>query len=845
MPIKIFCGGLPAVAALLILLPGVASVQAADGATTLAPVTVVAAPVDEAQDLPLTGKSTLTAEQIKALPARNGSLNELLTVMPGVQAGEMSNTSLQGGEILPPNLSISGGRFYDNNFMIDGIGNNNLLDPAGNDPEAINDLPGHPQSLFLAPDLIHEITVYRSNIPVEFGGFTGGVVDADTRRPSTEFGGKIDLRTTRSSWTRFHLADEHESRYSSSVSRQPRFGKYDGGVSFDIPVTDNSGFLVAYRQIHSKIPLVHLGEEKDQKRELENIFLKYSNDVSSRTSLDLSFFQSPYSEQRFREASSGSEIKNSWHTLEKDNYRMTSSVSHEADFAVFEIKGGFQKIDEQRNAPTNYFNWRMPPKDVAWENQWSKNWGTKDSSKEGGPGDIRSSQEDTSLTFKAEVSPLETGPLEHNIIFGYGFERQVASFEREEESSIFTVIYQDNGKIKTGIDSSIICSGDIACVDNEQFAETKVTREPDSVNETINMHYLFVQDEIIYKRLSIRPGLRYSNNNYMQINDIDKRLAASVDVFGNGNTVLIGGVNRYYGKHLLAYKLSEAKKPLKTYKRNKDKITNEPTGWVFVPQVQSIKKHSDLETPYSDEITVGLNQSILGGKLNLSFVDRNSEKEFSSEYYQIKEDNSNLKNTVTIPNNNGSTRHKEYVLEYDNSFKNHEFSVNYTNQKTFTTNNDYYGRRYGDLPDTVELCVDEDQRLINCDDIPRQDYNRKDTINFIYKVNFPYGFTFTNHTKYRSGYVEQERRILTSDEKIEAGIPNENRVYLFEEDKQPESWIFNWKLDWRRNLYRSQGIRLSLEVNNVFNQKVPAGAAEEIQTYELGRQFWAGMEYYF
>ena len=58
----------------------------------------------------VSGKSILDKNLLSSLPTGNGTVEELVVLMPGVQASDDSNTSFQGGEILPPLLSISGGR---------------------------------------------------------------------------------------------------------------------------------------------------------------------------------------------------------------------------------------------------------------------------------------------------------------------------------------------------------------------------------------------------------------------------------------------------------------------------------------------------------------------------------------------------------------------------------------------------------------------------------------------------------------------------------------------------------------------------------------------------------------
>ena len=108
-------------------------------ATTLEPVTVIGQAVD-----PLTVSNSLNRTTLKALPAQNGSLNEVLSVLPGIQYSEAHRTSDNAGEIIPPSLSISGGRFYENNFIIDGVSNNSLLDPSSSNIDSTKDTPGHP-----------------------------------------------------------------------------------------------------------------------------------------------------------------------------------------------------------------------------------------------------------------------------------------------------------------------------------------------------------------------------------------------------------------------------------------------------------------------------------------------------------------------------------------------------------------------------------------------------------------------------------------------------------------------------------------------------------------------------
>ncbi|WP_432823829.1 TonB-dependent receptor plug domain-containing protein [Trichloromonas sp.] len=783
----------------------------------LEPVTVVGA-AEERE----TGKSTLSEAQIKALPQGNGSINELLTTLPSVQASDMANTSLQGGEITPPHLSISGGRFYENNYVVDGIGNNSLLDPAASDPESIQNVPGHPQEMFLHNRLVDEITVYRSNISAEYGGFTGGVVDVKTKKPAAEFGGAVALRTTRDSWTRFHLDHDQEEDFenSNSSERQPRFRKYDGDVLLNLPLTERVGLLASYRRLYSQIPLRHFDRTRNQSRDMETYFLKYVYDISDRTTATVTYIETPFSEKRFRSEDRGSEIRNSWYTIDRGGYRLAGDLNHFFDLGELTVKGALRKSENTRQAPQHFYNWNVAPS--GWPGEWDKDWGTDKYSKEGGYGDVQSSQAGENIELIFTFEPVRTGPVSHEIKLGYGFERLTGTYEREDQTHIYSLARND---------ASVNCGDNLLdCVDGQQYLWFRSVYEPDSVDETIDRHHLFIEDRLQFQRLTLRPGLRVARDNFMQNTDRDLRLAATYDLLGDGDTLLIAGVNRYHGQSLLTYKLSEAKKPYYTERRSKIAGTDFLGPWALVSQNRAFTRYSELKTPYSDELTFGVDQALLGGRLKVNYIERRGKDEFASQ----TSDRDAQGRTFTTLNNNGRSEHEEVGIEWERSWKKHYLALNATWQRTETSNENYrVGLEEEELMEQVYYHGD----LINRIDLPRDDYNRAYVGNLVYSATLPHGFTFTNRTRYRSGYCSLE------DTGADALGPNGEAVPVYAKFKQPESWLFDWVLDWRRDLYRKQGIQLSLEVYNVFNQKVKAGALDE--TYEMGRQVWAGMEYYF
>ncbi|HMB15770.1 MAG TPA: Plug domain-containing protein, partial [Pelovirga sp.] len=149
---------------------------------TLKPVIVHATSIES-------GKTTIGGTELEMLPSATGSITEALKGMSQIQFDYERQSSLTVGEIAPPRISISGAKPYENNFMIDGMSVTNTINPSGFDNRAgwnSLDVGGGDASIFYDTDLIKSISVHSSNVPARYGGFVGGVVDAQLRDPATD-----------------------------------------------------------------------------------------------------------------------------------------------------------------------------------------------------------------------------------------------------------------------------------------------------------------------------------------------------------------------------------------------------------------------------------------------------------------------------------------------------------------------------------------------------------------------------------------------------------------------------------------------------------------------------------
>jgi outer membrane receptor protein involved in Fe transport len=98
----------------------------------------------------------------------------------------------------------------------------------------------------------------------------------------------------------------------------------------------------------------------------------------------------------------------------------------------------------------------------------------------------------------------------------------------------------------------------------------------------------------------------------------------------------------------------------------------------------------------------------------------------------------------------------------------------------------------------------------------------------------PYGFTFTNVTRYRAPY----RALGDTRQNTPEGFD------IYGEVKHPSALTFDWKISWETPVFDPDRIlTLNLEVLNLFNRRVRVGNADD--EYQLGRQFWAGVDFRF
>jgi len=170
--------------------------------------------------------TVINAETNDNLPLASRNYVQLTLLAPGAVSTDPSsfnngnNTGGYGGRPL-----INGNREQANNFLLDGMDNNQVSD----------NLLGYTP----APDAIEEFNLITSNAPAEFGNFEGGIVNATIKSGTNKFHGDV-WEYLRNDVLNANSWSNNVGGYAKSAVRWNMFGATAGG-----PILRNRLFFFA------------------------------------------------------------------------------------------------------------------------------------------------------------------------------------------------------------------------------------------------------------------------------------------------------------------------------------------------------------------------------------------------------------------------------------------------------------------------------------------------------------------------------------------------------------------------------------------------------------------------
>ncbi|MDR3177537.1 MAG: TonB-dependent receptor plug domain-containing protein, partial [Campylobacteraceae bacterium] len=757
-------------------------------------------------------------------PTPTNSVTDTLRTNSNIQFSQNSRSSSAGGEITPPRISIRGSQHYENNFMINGVSNNNNINPGDtrgtrSDETSYGVISGEAQSLFIDTSLIDGVETYTENIGAEYGGFTGGVVDAklkDARMDRWHI--MTNFRYTKDTWAKYHLTDEQKNiNQSTSTDYQPEFNKYEYSIFADGPVNDNLGLLLSYGKQHSKIPLWSgydinasgnvYKERRIQYRDNDNFLIRLNTHNIDDLEASLTAIYAPYTNSDFR-----GDTKNNDRDRKSGGLNIAYDMKNALNFGVLKNTLAYKSDEVSSYDKNHYYSWGT----TVYDPSSYFNWSSYGYTTEGAYGDRELTSENLIYKGVLDFDEIETGILEHSVKTGIEIEAGKARYKRETGYG-FMGIATKNSSLADDKDNGIY---------DGIWLDTMYIVSAQDNKQSYTTAALFLEDTIKYDRYTFRTGLRISTDTVTDNTDIAPRLFANADIFDDESLNVYGGYNRYYGGLILYNSIYH-------YENNKYKRTSHDANWTYdnYKYLQNTTL-DDIKTPYSDEFSLGASLSKWDTNFKLDFVSR-------KHRYQLKTKNIN---DVSHNTNDGKSDYwgltlmasKEYEFKNTKHFS--EFSI--TKSKASTNLNGMNSFMLADVYSNTHITYDGE--LKKYEDVPSPDYNAPIVITYFHIAQIGENLKLGLNARYEQG-VDGYKWVSDS-----GGLKDHNNVStrVYESKRYKDSFTVDLSLSYDLKFRKDDKLTFGLEILNALNRKNDADYSSSnsfVDGYAMGRQFYANV----
>lgn len=591
------------------------------------------------------GRFTLDRDFIEYSPRSGGDFTELLGLLPGVVLGTEQFDASEQGEIQAQRVSIMGAEAWQTGFFLDGMNFNSRQDPSSfrSNSTLINDVEGTTQTFNINQQVIESITVYTNNVPAQYGSFSGGVVDVETRESykESEFG--FNYRTSRSDWNRYKtFLDEDITEGDEEAPDEPAFEKHILNMNFSKAINEHYHLLVAANYTTSEITELSLNQPVPTDRENANILVKLTQRGVLVDKLTFTANYSPYVSNDIIANAIDSDF-------EIEGGGISSSIKLEHGFDTFSLKSqlSFAESYNSRYANPHFYPWAK-----ARGREWGIGDPTQDIavSNQGGYGDLEKTQRTFFLDNLFTFNEFSWFDVAHKVTAGVQYNNE--SLQRER----FYDTYRYNSAI-TGV-SNLRCNGAVFdCVE----LTTSITLEEleaqlgEPIDFTNPAHVLAYSDTVIaapqyfalrsvYPEefidvnvqnaafhvtdsmdlgdLTLNMALRADYDDFLKNVNVAPRISGGYRLFGDGDKLVTFGVNRYYDTNLLSYAVREAQLPYHLERRGID-LSGQLQGWTRLSGGSDYRyRFENLDTPFNDEFVLGWKQATDWGNYAIEYVKR-------------------------------------------------------------------------------------------------------------------------------------------------------------------------------------------------------------------------------
>ncbi|MCY3885787.1 MAG: TonB-dependent receptor plug domain-containing protein [Gammaproteobacteria bacterium] len=777
------------------------------------------------------GTTTYTEEAIGEAPLGEGNLSDLLRLNPNVNFSRSSDLSAGNASLRPDEVSIHGNVFYQNLFLLDGTDTTNDLNPAASEdiwstPSLVAPHGGSsPQGYYIDVELLEEVQVFDSNIPVEYGGFTGGVVASELKSYKGEDMFSFTYQLQRDDWEKFHVTEDDISvadKYRAVYT--PDYEKANYRLSVQYGITEDLGLTLSFnrrtsvfgQEFEDDADIIRLIDYEDS---INNLVGKVNTTIGEYD-LEVSFRYSNRSHDGLT-----STTYTGMFVQEHQGIGTTVDVSTVKEKGSLNLKFSIDQLSDSLESETSFFTYH----------EYLESSGM--SRFEGAFGSSNQEQTRWSVKPKWEFNDFTHDFGTQSITMG-GELRGTSSFYERPDDVIFEQFFcvRDNGRLGCRDQD-----GDGVSSAGDEFLQRRSFWYSGKVDVSYQELSLYVQDVVtllntgFLQSAAITLGLRADWESYLDNFNISPRISLSYPTsYGSFSA----GTSRYYGRSFFRYELNDE---IYGWRESYANLTR-PRGRAGEEVPCSVSDFvncthltyddrtgaSDLSTPYSDEYSLGWSRS--EGKLvhaTVSFVSRNNKDGVSRRrnddglyYYTNLGESASQSISTTITNAEsisfGQTNtHFTFSLGYRDSTSNRQDDAGYDEQ-------------------LEEDLVYYEGGLVSFDELPPWDYNIPFTIGFYTTTEIPvWSISWTNYFNHRRGGT------VARDSREDYTDASTGLTYDIYQDYDFDSLLtINSKISWTGKLTQRWSMFATLEVNNLFDQIVDQSTVSTRRRFSQGRRFW-------
>jgi len=824
----------------------------------------------------LTGKYSLDRTFLDNSAKGNGNITDMLTILPGVQGSENALDVELQSEIRSQLISISGAQPWQTGFIFDGVANNSLIDPGANNRSVatVNYVQGHPQSTFINESLVGEVTVYDSDVPANFGQFSGGVVDVKPRSFFETPSLRLTYRTSRSDWNVYNLVDERQENEEDAINGEqaplptaPLFLKDTVSLVGKTSFAEKHRFVLALSKTRSKVDELSLRAFQQTQRESISSSLRYTVKDLLVDELQLHASYSPYKGDRILV-----DVLNSNLTNKGGGYTFAGNITQDFENFNWLSRLSMNISENSREAPSVYLPWYRAPGKA-----WGINSGRVPFSVEGGYGDIEKRQ--NRYTFKNDLNFDEFPALGGQLMIkaGASVEHIELKRNRTQTALVYNSPFRDanldcNNQTLDCVEQTYVVplsefeaqfGGSINFADpiqNRAYQDNLITRGQffqyrrvypiENIDVTRESTALYVSNRLEYDHIRINAGLRAEYDSIFKNVNIAPRLSFGIDPFADNNYLISIGLNRYYSTGPLTYLIREQQRPYITQFRT---LSSSVVGdWLTSNTAQRFSyDYSDLKTPYNDEITLGYQQSLFDGILSLKAVYRQQKQQVTRGNRQIVEGV-----TIISQDNLGSGEYSRYTVSYNKSLFDDSSLWMHLSFSENNSSASSYDAQVNNIPEDELVVIatngisDRNSfQLISQNDLTFRnlDFSRPISAN----INIQTDWTSKLNTSINISHVGKFTSAVNTNTLVEidrdiqvcsnCNVSNFNYP-LFVDVKRPAVTLLNLQIAYDLELMQQQSLALSLEINNLFNDRTFTVGSQQTGL-EVGRSFWLSLSY--